>query len=199
MLPVALIVWPVAAWLAARALIVNLELPRADAIMVLSGAPSYVERARVAARLFREGRAPRVILTNDNLRGGWSSEQQRNPFFVERMQEELIRLGVPPERIEVLPETVGSTYEEAMQLRMYASARGLRSVILVTSPYHTRRAAWTFNRVLRESGVSFGLSAPLSGEQSSSSPPPATWWLRPQGWRAVALEYPKFIYYWFRY
>lgn len=193
----ALVAWPFVAFVAARALVVNAELPRADAIVVLSGASSYVERARHAARLFHEGRAPRVILTNDDLRGGWSSEQQRNPYFHERAREELVRAGVPAERIEVLPQVVASTYEEAVQVRLLIGMRGLHSIIIVTSPYHTRRAGWVFRRVLAESGVAIGLLSPPAGQQQS--PTPATWWLRPSGWKLVALEYPKLVFYRLRY
>ena len=195
----ALVAWPFVAFLAARALIVKADLPRADAIVILSGASSYVERAGRAAQLFHEGRAPRIVLTNDDLRGGWSSEQQRNPYFYERAHDELVRAGVPAERIEVLPQVVASTYEEAAQVRVLSETRGLHSVIIVTSPYHTRRAGWVFRRVLGESGVAIGLLSPSPAAGQQGSPMPATWWLRARGWKLVALEYPKLVYYWLRY
>lgn len=169
------------------------ELERADALVVLGGSAAYVERTRFAARLFLEGRAPRVILTNDGLRGGWSQGQQRNPFFYERAAEELSRAGVPAEKIEVLPETVTTTYDEAALVGDYAASRGLRALLFVTSAYHTRRALWTLGRVLAGRGVEFGVDAPPPGE--GESPAAATWWLHARGWRAVALEYPKFVYY----
>lgn len=184
------------AWGAARALIVRAELDRADAVAVLAGADAYVERTQRAAQLWREGRAPRVLLTNDNLRGGWSEAQQRNPMFVERAAEELRREGVPAGGIEVLPEAVSSTYEEALLLREFAVTHGLRSMLVVTSAYHSRRALWTLRRVFRGSGVEIGLDAPPPGRQS---PRPATWWLSADGWRVVALEYPKLVYYWLKY
>jgi uncharacterized SAM-binding protein YcdF (DUF218 family) len=139
--------WPVCAWAAARALIERDELPRADAIVVLSGAGEYVERTRYAAELWRRGLAPKIVLTNDDLRGGWDSEQQRNPYFVEREAEELRRAGVPGAHIEALPEPVASTYDEAVRVRAYASERGVSSVLVVTSAYHARRAAWVMRRV----------------------------------------------------
>lgn len=193
---VCLIAWPPAAWVAARALIVRRDLARADAIVVLGGSAAYVERARRAAELYREGRAPRVLLTNDGGRGGWSQAEQRNPFFYERATEELVRAGVPRERIELLPQPTESTYEEARLVRDYADARRLRSLIFVTSAYHTRRALWTMARVFGGSSVEFGIDAPPPGEQT---PPPATWWLSASGWLTVALEYPKLCYYLARY
>lgn len=193
------VAWPAVAWVAARALVVRDESARADVILVLSGASEYVERTRYAAELFAHGVAPKIVLTNDNLRGGWNSEQQRNPYFVERAAEELRRAGVPGAQIEALPEPVASTYDEAVRLRAYASERGVKSVVVVTSAYHSRRAAWTMRRVLGGSGVRVQ-SAPVAAAGAYQQTPGAfSWWLSARGWRSVAPEYPKLVYYWLRY
>ena len=191
-----LIVWSLLAWVAAKALVVSDELPRADAVVVLAGSAAYKERTRRAAELFQEGRAPQVILTNDNLQSGWSNELERNPLFVERAAEELRRAGVADARIEILPQAVSSTHDEAVLLRQYAETNGLRSILVVTSAYHSRRALWTFRKVFEGSGISVGLVNVPPGEQS---PPAATWWLYGRGWKSVAGEYLKLIYYWVRY
>jgi uncharacterized SAM-binding protein YcdF (DUF218 family) len=188
--------WPLAAWVAARALVVSAQLPKADAIVVFGGASAYAERTRRAAELFRAGVAPKVVLTNDNLRSGWSSAEQRNPLFVERAAEELRRAGVPADRIETLSPTVSSTYEEVNLIRDYATTQRLGSVLFVTSGYHSRRALWTARRVFRGSGVEVGLAAVSPGEQT---PGPFFWWWHRRGWRVVGLEYPKLIYYRLRY
>ncbi|HEV7377373.1 MAG TPA: YdcF family protein [Pyrinomonadaceae bacterium] len=191
-----LLAWSGLAWVAAKALIVESELPQADALVVLSGSSNYRERTRAAAELFMAGRAPKIILTNDNEQGGWSSAEQRNPLFEELEFAELVRAGVPAEKIERLTQTVTSTYDEAVLVREYASTQGLRSIIVVTSPYHSRRALWTWRRVFQESGIEIGLSAAPTGEQS---PSPFSWWWHPRGWSMVAGEYPKLIYYWLHY
>jgi uncharacterized SAM-binding protein YcdF (DUF218 family) len=193
---VAIIIWFLLAWVAAQALVVRAELPRADALLVLSGSSNYVERARWAARLYREGRAPLILLTDDGQQGGWSQSEQRNPFFVERAAAELKSAGVPADKIEVLPGVVSSTYEEALSLRSFASSRDLRSVLVVTSAYHSRRALWTLRRVLEGSNVEVGMDAPPAGEDS---PAPAMWWTSERGWQMVAGEYPKIIFYRLRY
>lgn len=186
--------WPPVAWCAARALIVEVDVARPDAIVVLSGASAYVERARLAAELFAAGRAPKVILTNDGEQGGWSSGEQRNPFFSELAAAELVRAGVPAAKIEFVTQTVSSTYDEASAVRDYAAARNLRSLLVVTSAYHSRRAAWTWRLVFGGSGVDLGITT-----APAEAPSPALWWLRASGWRAVAAEYPKLIYYRLRY
>jgi uncharacterized SAM-binding protein YcdF (DUF218 family) len=195
---VLVLAWPLVAWAAARALIVRDETGQADAIMVLSGASEYVERTRHAAELFKRGLAPKIILTNDNLQGGWNSEQQRNPFFIEREAEELRRAGVPAAHIEALWEPVAGTYDEAARLRAYAAERQLRSVLIVTSAYHSRRARWTMRRVFRGSGVRVGV-VPVETGAAAGTPAALTWWLSLRGWRSVAPEYPKIIYYRLRY
>jgi uncharacterized SAM-binding protein YcdF (DUF218 family) len=191
-----LIIWSVLAWVAAEALIVGSEMESADALVVLAGSSTYLERTHRAAQLFREGRAPIIILTNDNVRGGWSEAEQRNPFFVELAAAELGRSGVPAEKIEIVPGVVSSTYEEAGRLREYASANKLQSILIVTSAYQSRRALWTLRRVFRGSGVEIGLDAVAPGEQA---PRTATWWWYPLGWQMVGGEYLKMAYYWLHY
>lgn len=193
---VLLAAWSLFAWVAARALIVRADVGRADALVILSGGSSYVERARRASELFHQGSAPRIILTNDGIQGHWSVEQERNPTYAELEADELRRAAVPPERIEVLTREVSSTYDEALLVRDYAQAHGLRSILIVTSAYHSRRALWVFRRVCGESGISVGIDPAPTGE---NAPAPATWWWHWRGWRSVAGEYPKFVYYWLRY
>lgn len=185
-------VWVLVAWVAGRFLNVNTPLHKADAIVVMSGSAVYKERTQRAAAYYRQGLAPRIVLTNDNLRGEWSSAEQRNPFFYERARNNLLSLGVPADHVEVIPQPVTGTYEEAQTLREYAVAHGLRSLLVVTSAYHSRRALWTLNRVFEGTGIEIGLQSIESGEQT---PPPLTWWLHLRGWRMVVGEYVKNVYY----
>jgi uncharacterized SAM-binding protein YcdF (DUF218 family) len=193
---VALAAWPPAAWVAARGLVVDCELESADAVVILAGSSTYRERARHAAEIYSRGRAPFVLLTDDGQRSGWSAESQTNPLFRERAAAELTRLGVPADRIRVLPGVVGSTYEEALRVREFAAAERVRSVLVVTAAYQSRRARWTMRRVLGDAGVRVGVDAPPPGEDS---PRAATWWLHPLGWRLVPGEYLKLAYYVLRY
>jgi uncharacterized SAM-binding protein YcdF (DUF218 family) len=193
---VALAAWAVVARVAAGALIVSAEMPRADAMVVLAGSSTYVERTRRAAEIFREGRAMKVVLTDDGQKGGWSNELERNPRFVERAADELVRAGVPRGEIEALPQIVSNTHDEALLVRDYARSRGLRSILIVTSAYHSRRALWTFRRAFDGSGIAVGLESVAPGEQT---PALGTWWLYPHGWRVVAGEYVKLVYYRLRY
>jgi uncharacterized SAM-binding protein YcdF (DUF218 family) len=193
-LVVLLVVWCFAAWAAAAFLVAGAGTTTecADAAAVLAGSSAYIERTRLAAEIFRQGRAPRVVLTNDGQRGGWSKEAERNLFFVERAAAELNERGVPAEALEVVPGTVSSTYEEAQRLREFAKSGNLRSLLVVTSSYQLRRARWTFERVFEGSGIKVSFEAAPPGEQT---PHTLTWWLHVNGWRMVAGEYVKMIYY----
>ena len=183
-----------AASLAPRALVVTAPLASADAIVVLSGSSTYVERTRKAAELFREQRAPLVLLTDDHTRGGWDSAQQRNPFFVERATAELIKAGVPEDKIKVMPGVASSTREEALIVKDYAQSERLRSVLFVTSPYHSRRVLRSMHQALDETGTTIGLEPTQPGPAESTF-----WWVQPEGWRTVGSECVKSIYYWFKY
>src|SRR5688572_20501840 len=191
----AVFAWVFLAWAAAEALIVRASLAHADAIVVLSGSSAYVERTTRAAELFHESRAPLVVLTNDDTRGGWSSSQQRNPYFVDRATEELIKAGVPAEKIKIVPALASGTHAEALILKEHAVQQGLRSILVVTSAYHSRRALRSLRQSFEGTGVTVGLETPIN----SPTPSPGLWWLQPEGWRTVAGEYVKLVYYWFRY
>lgn len=191
-----LLAWPPLAWAAARWLVVDSRPERAAALVVLGGSSTYEERTDLAARLFKEGFAPVVLLTDDGRRGGWSQAEQRNPFFVERAASALETAGVPAANVETLKPRTSSTFEEARLLRDYVKARGLDSLLVVTSGYHSRRARWTFERVFRDTGVRVNVVAVEPGRQT---PAPALWWLSPRGWRVVALEYLKLAFYRLRY
>ncbi|MCA1816669.1 MAG: YdcF family protein [Acidobacteria bacterium] len=188
---VALVAWSLVAWAAARALVVSPDLGRADAVAVMAGSAAYLERTHHAAEIYREGRAARVLLTNDGELGGWSSAEQRNVPFVEIAARELQGRGVPAASVEFVPGYALGTYSEAQLLRRDAESRGLRSLIVVTSGYHSRRALWALQKAFAGSGVAVGVDA-APGEES---PAPYLWWLTARGWREVAGEYAKLVYY----
>ncbi len=190
------ILWIIVSPFIAKNLIIEKPLKNADAILVLSGSSSYVERTHHAAASFKKGIGDRVYLTNDGEFAGWSRYEERNPPFVQLAKKELIAQGVPEERIEILSPNVTGTIYEARILKAKAARENLKSILLVTSPYHTKRAHWTFVRVIADKNVKIGIISPSTGEQT---PPPGSWWLSLRGWRVVAAEYVKFIVYWLFY
>ena len=191
-----LVVSPVVAWFAAHILIVKAEVPSADAIVVLSGSSTYLERANWAAKLYREGRAPIIVLTDDGLIGGWDNREDRNPHYYEMSARRLQQQGVPADRIQLAPGVALGTYEESVLVRDYASARNLKRVLVVTSGYHSRRALWSMRRACEGSGIQVGIDSAPPGWQT---PSPWLWWSRRWGWKVVGGEYVKMVYYWTKY
>ncbi len=189
------------AWVLATAgagwLVVREPLARTDVLLVMAGAPVYRERLEHAAALYRAGQAARVVLTDDGQLGRWSRELQRNPSSIERASSWLEEAGVPASKIDVLPGIMRGTIDEARAVRQYAAEHRIGSVVVVTSPYHSRRAVWTVRHLLRTHAVTVG-SDPVS-MAATSGPLPETWWRRSRGWRMVALEYVKLPYYWLAY
>jgi uncharacterized SAM-binding protein YcdF (DUF218 family) len=193
---IAVALLPLLAWAAARLLVVHASVSNADAIVVMSGSATFRERAQHAAKLFHEGRAPRIVLTNDHLKSSWSQEEQRNPYYYERSLDELRRAGVPDDSIAVIMVPIRSTYDEAVVLREYSESNHLRSLLIVTSDYHSRRVFWTFRRVFQGSGKLIGIDP---AEPRIESPAAGTWWLHRLGWEMVPKEYGKILVYWLRY
>ncbi|CAN5463539.1 hypothetical protein BH10ACI1_BH10ACI1_16400 [soil metagenome] len=189
-------VWIMIAPFLAKNLIVDKPLEKADAIWVLSGGSTFIERTHKAAELFKNGVAPKIFLTNDGEQGGWNQTEKRNPYFYEKARWELIAQGVPDGAIEVLPEVVESTQDEAILFAKNAPQKNLKTVLLVTSGYHTRRALSAFETVLHKTSdsIEIGIVSP-----EVLKPSPYYWWLSPKGWQFVAGEYLKIVYYWVYY
>jgi uncharacterized SAM-binding protein YcdF (DUF218 family) len=119
-------------------LVVNEPLVRSDVIFVTDG--QTPERELEGAALFLEGWAPRVALTlpRDRL-----SEEVRRLAGDDAPQDHasrvLRRRGIPEAAIVRLDRIVENTLQELHVGFDYARARGFRRVIIVSSPYHTRR------------------------------------------------------------
>jgi uncharacterized SAM-binding protein YcdF (DUF218 family) len=187
---------PLFAFVTARLLIVRAAVQSPDAIIVLSGSSTYLERASWAAKLYREGRAPLIVLTNDGVVGGWDNREDRNPLFYElslrRMQQE----GVPADHIQVAPGQAVGTYDESLIIREFAVEHRLHRLLIVTSGYHSRRALWSIRRACEGSGIEVGIDSAPTGWQT---PSPWVWWSKRRGWKLVAGEYVKMVYYWTKY
>ena len=186
-----LLVWILLAPFLANLLIVEKPLEKADAIWVLGGSSTYIERDQKAAELYKQGVAPKIIVVNDGVMSGWNQNEQRNIPIEELSKRELIAQGVPISAIEVLPKLVDSTKDEADLLVETAQTRQLKSVLLVTSAYHSRRTLWTFERVVLKNNlyIKIGLKTPSKNTSLFST----------TDWTFIGKEYVKMLYYWLFY
>jgi len=119
-------------------LIVSLPMEKADALIVLGG--EALARPQEAARLYIKGVAPKVFVSGEGDAG--------------RNRQILMAAGVPPQVIVTEP-TSSSTYANATMLRPILEDSGVHSALIVTSPFHTRRALATFRKVMPE--IHFGV------------------------------------------
>ena len=128
---------------AAESWVVNEPAPRADALVVLSDDNFYADRATHAAELFRQGVAPIVVASGRRLRP--------SAGIAELIQHDLIERGVPKESIRALPHDAENTREEAGVVAKFAAEHHWKSLTIVTSNYHTRRARYIFQKVVPRS------------------------------------------------
>lgn len=156
-----------------KVLVVSVPLNHADAIIVLGGEP--LARPLEAARLYREGIAPRVFVTGTG--------------DASRCRKVLTGAGVPAGDI-VTESKATTTYTNATLLRPLLEEAGIRSALIVTSPFHTRRALATFREVMP--GIRFGVT-----EASID------WWKTSRGKsdinRFALIEFLKTAEYWLVY
>lgn len=112
---------------------------RADAIIVLGSAvyrderpsPSLSARIRRGIELYRAGYAPRIILS-----GGLGSNP---PSEAEAMRRLALAAGVPAGAL-VLEDSSHSTEENLANAKAIMDARGWRTALIVSAPYHLLRA-----------------------------------------------------------
>lgn len=119
---------------------------RAEALVVLKGSLEGEEaRRQEAARLLREGRAAWLALSTPQATylGEWVPDLMRR--HLERSYG-----SEPARRAVMCPHRATSTIEEAQALLPCLQQRGWRTLIVVTSNYHTRRAGRIWRRAFRD-------------------------------------------------
>jgi uncharacterized SAM-binding protein YcdF (DUF218 family) len=124
----------------ARALIVEDALADADALVVVAGGAPFRERA--VADLFKQGWAPRVIVSRPVNPAPVAAlvEMGVRPLDLQgESQAALLRFGVPAAALVTIKQTAQITEDELALVREEARSRGWHRLILVSSPEHTRR------------------------------------------------------------
>jgi uncharacterized SAM-binding protein YcdF (DUF218 family) len=118
-------------------------LGKADVIVVLSGGLPF--RAEGAASIYKSGYAPAVWVSRPE--GPQEELAALGIHFVgeeEYNREILVRQGVPESAVQIFPDTILNTQEEVAEIAREMRRDGKHTVIIVTSPQHTRRvrALW---------------------------------------------------------
>jgi uncharacterized SAM-binding protein YcdF (DUF218 family) len=173
-------------------LVINDQLEPADIIMLLNG--DTTTRPFHAAELLHRGLAPKVVIAR--MEDSESVKLGAYPNPTDSNIAVLRKLGLAESQIVELRPPVGvqHTVDEAEALLAYGREHPLRRVIIVTSDLHSRRARYTFRRVLSGTGVKLMLS-PVSDLKYGAN----NWWRLEDGVIGCQNEYLKLAYYYVKY
>jgi len=172
-------------------LVVQDPLDHADAIVVLGG--TMYERQMEAVDLYKEGWAPRIYVVRELADWGEAELIARGVAYtrvVDLQIDTMKKLGVPGDRIIVL-DAAGSTAEEALLVLRLVNEQRFKTVIVVTSKQHTRRARMVMNRRLSGSGVTV-IVRPSRYDRANVD----RWWTERATLRFTLFETQRLFGYW---
>ena len=158
-------------------------LQRAQAIVVLSGKSPF--RAMQAADLYRRGWAPAVWLLEDKTDEADLAFARLGipyPQELDYDQQVLEKCGVPNQAIRVLGPPTTNTVSEVTLIADELRRQNLESVILVTSPVHTRRVKAIWRIVVGEHPQA------ILRQDSFETYDPDHWWRATQDAESVVHE-----------
>ncbi len=176
-----------------RALIVEDQPAKAEVMVILGGSPAV--RGMAAADYYQEGLAPLIFICRGQLEqasllGGLRTDDTGDWGLTRRI---LASRGVPDSALVMDSAHADNTLEEAYRVKDFLDAKGAKSLILVTSRYHSRRAVMAMRHVLGED-INI-ISLPSKYDPFD----PAHWWSRPADAKRAVLEFQKIAYYYFKF
>ena len=145
----------------------------ADVIVAISGGDTDA-RAREAISLYQQGWAPKIIFSG-------AAEDKQGTSNAAAMRNLALSSRVPNADI-LLDENSINTADNASQVRAIVQQYGFKRILLVTSPYHQRRASIEFNKRLGD--IATIVNHPTSTDRFWSD---KTWWTTPWGlWLGIS-------------
>jgi uncharacterized SAM-binding protein YcdF (DUF218 family) len=153
------------------------ELTNADVIVAISGGDTQA-RTLKAVELYKQGLAPKILFSGAAL-------DPLSPSNAKVMRDYALEAGVPEEVI-LIEEAAQNTAENAENSQGVLGSQDFKKIILVTSPYHQRRAYLEFRDKLSDEIV-------LLNQSSSDDSWPTAWFLTPRGWWLGLSESAKTV------
>ncbi|HYI95451.1 MAG TPA: YdcF family protein [Bryobacteraceae bacterium] len=154
---------------------------RADAVLVLAGDFRGTRILR-GGELAQGGFAPTVLVSGPAEVYGVNEATLAIQYATSR--------GMPPNYFQAVPIRAFSTLEEAHAFAPELRKRNIRKLLLVTSNYHTHRAANIFRAVL---GKDIAIHSVAAADPYFR---PESWWHNREGQKIVFYEYSKMIAGW---
>jgi len=174
-----------------RYLVVQHPPAKSDLIVCLAGGD--VERGLASADLFERGLAPRIFIAREPIPEGLETLKQKGiayPESIDLVTMIFRNLGVPESAVIRSDQPVESTFEEAERVGALIQDKKYRSLILVTSPTHSRRAWLTFRKAIPDKDFRITVApTPYSKFRAED------WWKNRKYVREVIIEYQKLVYY----
>jgi len=164
----------------ANSLVVRDKLMPADCIVVLAG-DANGERVTQGVKLFNFGLSKKMLMSGGQLAWRLTS--------ADWMRKQALFMGVPASAVITEGESA-STRENALFTLPILKAHGIKSIILVTSPYHALRAKKVFQKVFAHSGIAI-ISYPATQSDFKAN----GWWLRHEDTQYVVHELFAFVLY----
>ena len=172
-------------------LIFEQEPKKADVIVVLNGRDT--ERSLAAVDLYNQGYASLIIMARLAKQPGSDEFWKRvgnnfdgKVFF----QKAIEAMGVPEKSFQFIGNGVGSTYDEALTTKSFLTKTGCKSILLVTSKWHSKRAYLTFRSALKKEAVDIFIQP-----SRYDTFRPDAWWKNKTDAELVCYEYIRLIYY----
>ncbi len=186
-------------WLLAKPLMINNQPRKSDCIVVFAGGvgesgkpgQGYEERVERAVELYKQGYADHIIFSS-----GYAYFF-KEPLIMKALAESL---GVPKEAI-ILEDKAKDTYQNVMFSKEILDQKKWKSILLVSSPYHMRRAYLVFKKNAKEESVSF---VPVLNSLFYSHPASTgvKWQIQKQAnfkqINGIIHEYLGILYYWWK-
>ncbi|MBC7869155.1 YdcF family protein [Candidatus Saccharibacteria bacterium] len=148
-----------------------------DAVAVVSGGDTNA-RTDEAIRLYKNGWSDTLIFSG-------AAEDKSGLSNAAAMQARATSAGVPKSAI-LLDEYSETTKQNAENSHTLFASKNIKSIILVTSGYHQRRASLEFNKPAKDMVI---LNHPVSRDQDWSM----WWWTNARGWMLAVSELFKII------
>jgi len=187
----------VAAWAVHNAgyWLIRSDAPRhASAMVVLMG--SIADRALQVADLYHNKVSDKILVVEEGMQARRLLEAHGVSLISNTTQCKnlLLQLGVDSADITVLPGDARSTADEARVIAAYLSRYPVGdTLVLVTAPAHTRRAAMIFGNAFRKAGLIIVVTTSPSPYNSFN---PRSWYTRKEDIQQVLFEYIKLAAFW---
>lgn len=162
----------------------------ADALVVLSG--RVETRLPRAVDLFRNGYAPRILLTQERQYSNLTEQLPCSNRQKAGALLELLQVNCELTRVPSRKGGATSTFDEAYDLRDWAQQHSYRRIIIVSDNFHTRRALYAFKKVFKDTGIAVEAAGAPNDCFSEKD-----WWKSDRGIAAYVLEGIKFTVYCF--